>query len=227
VVLYELLTGRLPFNGATAEGSLRQRIELAPLSLRALNPEISVALEAVVLRALSPRPIDRFQSAGDLRDALRASAPAASAPDAPTQRYALPMLDPPEDSEATHPHASVQRRGHRLPLIALGVAGILLAAIVGLLSAASSREAPAAAESSPIAVEPTPAPPIPEPTLAPTSVLAVDPPANPPPAPVSNPGPPQQSKPAPATKVQKNDDKDEKKDEKKSGNQGNGNRGRD
>jgi hypothetical protein len=112
--------------------------------------------------------------------------------------------------------------------MALVAAGVLLAGVADLLSATSSREAPAAAESPGMTAEPTPIPATPNPTAEPTPMLAVEPPANRPPAGVSNPEPPPQAKPAPAIKVQKNDDKEDKKDEKKEEKKpGNGGRGRD
>ncbi len=77
VVLYELLTGRLPYQARTP-GALREQILFKPPTPpRALNPQVPEELEAVCLRCLSKLPSDRFPSASELASALRA-APARS-----------------------------------------------------------------------------------------------------------------------------------------------------
>jgi len=53
LVLYEMLTGRLPFAGKSAAESMMRRMHEDPPSPRELNPEISEALESVLLRALA------------------------------------------------------------------------------------------------------------------------------------------------------------------------------
>jgi hypothetical protein len=72
-ILYELLAGRLPFEGPLH--ALPQRVvEDAPPSPRRFNPHIPRALEAICLKALAKRPGDRYASAAglarDLRDFL-------------------------------------------------------------------------------------------------------------------------------------------------------------
>jgi predicted Ser/Thr protein kinase len=71
VVLYESISGRTPFKGANYNALLRQIVEDTPPSLQ----ELSVAdadLSAIVARALSKLPSDRFQSMGELGRALAA-----------------------------------------------------------------------------------------------------------------------------------------------------------
>ncbi|HEY8430506.1 MAG TPA: serine/threonine-protein kinase [Sandaracinaceae bacterium] len=74
VVLYEAMTGRLPY---TAEGVGDLIIDIvgggAP-PLATLRPEIGEPLSDVVARAMSPRREDRYQSAREMRDALLAAA---------------------------------------------------------------------------------------------------------------------------------------------------------
>ncbi len=71
VVLFELLTGRLPFEGEGA-AALGARIATEPLpDLRALRPDVPPALVDVVARCLSKRPRDRFANIGALVAALR------------------------------------------------------------------------------------------------------------------------------------------------------------
>lgn len=66
VVGYELLTGRRPFAGNTAQAIVAaQMTETAP-DLRTSRPAVPVPLAAVLMRALERRPADRWQSAGDM-----------------------------------------------------------------------------------------------------------------------------------------------------------------
>ena len=71
VILYELLTGRLPFEGP-AHALPAQVVEDSPPSPRLLNPAIPRELEAVCLMALAKRPEDRYGSAAGLAQDLRA-----------------------------------------------------------------------------------------------------------------------------------------------------------
>ncbi|MGI5862304.1 MAG: serine/threonine protein kinase [Myxococcales bacterium] len=69
IVLYELLTGRRPFDGKMMEVLGRiVRGELQPPS--ALVPDLPRELEEIVMRALATRPEDRFQNALEMHDAL-------------------------------------------------------------------------------------------------------------------------------------------------------------
>ena len=73
VVLYELLTGTLPFAAPTPVAMmLAHRTEVPePPSMRATRWPISADLDAVVMQALQKRPADRFHSAGAMGQALR------------------------------------------------------------------------------------------------------------------------------------------------------------
>src|SRR5262249_46080945 len=83
VILYELLTGRLPFEGP-AYALPAQVVEDAPPSPRLLNRAIPRDLEAICLKALAKRPEERYASAAglaaDLRAFLRRDPPAADRP---------------------------------------------------------------------------------------------------------------------------------------------------
>jgi eukaryotic-like serine/threonine-protein kinase len=70
VVLYEMLTGRVPFKGETPAATAYMHIlqQVVPPSL--INPEVPAALEAIVLRALAKDPGDRYASAGELASDL-------------------------------------------------------------------------------------------------------------------------------------------------------------
>jgi serine/threonine protein kinase len=70
VVLYLLLTGHLPFTGATSNAVMDGHLHSLPEPLRRLNRSVPPAMEAVVLRALAKHPDDRYQGASELGAAL-------------------------------------------------------------------------------------------------------------------------------------------------------------
>ena len=62
VVLYEMITGRLPFEGDTPVSVAIQHINSIPLSPRELDPTIPEALEAITMKAMAPNPDNRYPS---------------------------------------------------------------------------------------------------------------------------------------------------------------------
>ncbi len=70
VVLYEMLTGRLPFEGDNPFAVAMQQINGVPPRPTRLNAAIPPAVEAVVLRALAKDPTARFASARDMKAAV-------------------------------------------------------------------------------------------------------------------------------------------------------------
>ena len=63
VILYEICTGALPFHGDTASDILMQHIHGTPISPALINPHISPALTAAILRSLARDPAARYPSA--------------------------------------------------------------------------------------------------------------------------------------------------------------------
>lgn len=89
VVLFEMLTGQVPFQADSAVAVALKHVDEAPPRLRAINPRVSLEAEAIVLRAMEKDPNRRYQSAAEMRDALRAAqANAAVASSATTTRIA-------------------------------------------------------------------------------------------------------------------------------------------
>lgn len=70
IVLYEALTGQLPFIGDSLVAVAMMQVHDPPVPLRAIRPEISVQTEAVVMKALAKDPAKRYQSANEMRAAL-------------------------------------------------------------------------------------------------------------------------------------------------------------
>ena len=70
VILYEMLTGVVPFHDDNLYAAMHKKVETLPVPPRRLRPEIDPALEEVVLQALEPEPASRFGSAFEMREAL-------------------------------------------------------------------------------------------------------------------------------------------------------------
>jgi eukaryotic-like serine/threonine-protein kinase len=73
VMLYEALTGRVPFEGESAVAVAMKQVAQTPLRPSSINPRVSLALDAVVMRALEKDPGQRFQSADAFIAALDAA----------------------------------------------------------------------------------------------------------------------------------------------------------
>ena len=74
VVLYEMLTGSVPFVGEDPAQVMNARLTEAPVAPRTLKPELDPELERIVLRALSKDPKDRFRDARSMRSVLESFA---------------------------------------------------------------------------------------------------------------------------------------------------------
>ena len=60
IILFELLTGRVPYHGSSAFATLRQHLEKPVPSARALVPSVPPQLDAAIARAAAKRPADRY-----------------------------------------------------------------------------------------------------------------------------------------------------------------------
>jgi serine/threonine-protein kinase len=132
IMLFELLTSRVPFNGESAVSiALKHVSEPAP-PVRSVRPDIHPALEAIIARALVKDPAGRFQSAEEfilaLDDARRAIT--TGGPGEHTARYAPvagPPLPPyPGDDDG-------ERERGKWPFIALGLVILALLAFGAFL----------------------------------------------------------------------------------------------
>ena len=71
-VLYEMLAGRPPFDGPSAQAVIARHLVEKPPPIRSARPSVSVALERAVLKALEKVPADRFATTSQFADAVRA-----------------------------------------------------------------------------------------------------------------------------------------------------------
>ncbi|MDP9342611.1 MAG: Stk1 family PASTA domain-containing Ser/Thr kinase [Actinomycetota bacterium] len=145
IVLYELLTGRVPFTGSSPVAVAYRHVTEEPVPPSAVRPGVPPALEAITLRALAKDPAQRYQSAELMRSDLEAVARAGAAASATavgepdTERLDRdrtatlpPVVAPPtQPSPAGRPPA--RRRAWPFVLAAVAVLAIVALIVVGLL----------------------------------------------------------------------------------------------
>ena len=67
-LLYELLTGTPPFTGDSAVAVAYQHVREDPIPPSRVNPDVSPAIDAIVLKAMAKNPANRYQSAAEMRE---------------------------------------------------------------------------------------------------------------------------------------------------------------
>lgn len=66
VVLYEMLTGSLPFQSDSAVSVALMQLQNEAVRPKSINPDIAVGLEQIIIRAMQKNPADRYQSAAEM-----------------------------------------------------------------------------------------------------------------------------------------------------------------
>jgi serine/threonine-protein kinase len=121
-ILYEMLTGNLPFAGESALAVMRAKTDGEPRPLTYFAPDIDPHLEAIVLKAIERLPRDRYQSAAELLHDLR-------------NPSAVPLRDP-----ASRPRRGRGRipRRFAMPLVVVAI----LAGLSALIALTGRRPPP-------------------------------------------------------------------------------------
>lgn len=105
VTLFQMLSGELPYQADTPIGMIAAHMSQPVPDIRVLCPELSIAVQQVIEKALAKDPNMRFQSAGELASALRAALantrPISSAADA--QEFNQPQAEQPASSTRLRP----------------------------------------------------------------------------------------------------------------------------
>jgi serine/threonine-protein kinase len=139
VVLYELLTGSVPFEGDSAVTIALKQVSAEPTPPSRRNPEVTSALDAVVMRSLAKDPQARFASADEfiaaLQQAREGISPAPGFNGAPPTQTAAAaaLVVPPLPPEEARSAEEDMRKRKRAWWIAAGVAALVIVAAVLLL----------------------------------------------------------------------------------------------
>lgn len=92
IMLYRLMSGRLPFEGGNPATVMMNHVTEPPERPSLFAPDLSPAIESVILKAIAKEPSDRFQDAAELGSALEAAAGSGTAvaiPTSPTKPEAV------------------------------------------------------------------------------------------------------------------------------------------
>jgi len=147
VILYELLTGVVPFEGETAVAIAFKQVSATPRPPSELNPRLPHSLDAVVLRALAKDPIERYADDDELIAALEAERellggngyvpaplPAEPSYEPPTgMMFAAPLPYAPDTAPAQN-----GGRDRRILWWSLGILAVAAVAVAAILLLSSS-----------------------------------------------------------------------------------------
>ena len=114
VILYEMLAGRLPFDGPTTGDILVSLLDRTPQPLARYAPETSAELQGVISRLLAKDCVDRYQTADELHHDLKRLQQGQPLSDSRTDWLIL-ALNPSENSPATNPFGSSASRQSSSP----------------------------------------------------------------------------------------------------------------
>ena len=143
VILYEALTGRVPFEADSAVAIAMKQVSQTPQRPSSIAPTVSPALDAVAMRALEKDPGQRFQSAAAFIAALDAALEEPGVPVGGTAVFAPPPVaaTPAEANEIEERREEERRWNRRWLLVALAA---LLGVLAGLaLTRDTTTEVPA------------------------------------------------------------------------------------
>ncbi len=169
VVLFEMLTGRVPFSADTPYAVVHDHI-FSPLPLpTSINPAITPELERVVLKALAKERDDRYQTVGEMTTALEKAASGwreAQPEPAALAAETAEALPPPVETEAAAPKKKKKKKLKRWQWIVLGGAGLLLCFCCFLAAVNSQQKRKQAGPLPPTATAPVPPTAVPDDAVA-------------------------------------------------------------
>jgi serine/threonine protein kinase len=137
IILYEMLTGMVPFDDPSPTAVALQHITQPPPAPRSLNPSLNLEVETVLLKVLSKSPQDRYQSGRELITALEGALQNNERIESPAPLPPLP--------------AGIQPRS--LPAVSLMTASEVVASQMSLANSSVAR--PPLQESPPVQRQPT------------------------------------------------------------------------
>lgn len=151
IVLYEMVTGRVPYVAETPVAVVFKHIQDPLPSARKFNPSLPQEVELILLKALAKSPNDRYQTAAAFVQAIRRAIPDEDAPDISEQLAkelpaAYAPTVPPQPMAASAASQPAGSKGLRLGLASLLTCGVLgaiaLAAIAFMAMDRSNSDTP-------------------------------------------------------------------------------------
>lgn len=127
VVMYEMLTGALPFNATTATELARMHLDVQPPLLTEMLPDISPTLEQILLKVLSKEPSARYRTADQLGRVLLNFGDARTAPALALTPEAAPVM------EYTIPPVTEETASLNIDWVSVGLGLLALLAVGGLI----------------------------------------------------------------------------------------------
>jgi serine/threonine protein kinase len=215
VILYQMVTGLLPFESDTPVGFLMKHLTDTPMPPSQKQPEVEVPpeLEALIMRALAKNPADRFANAEEMRAELiacvpgdasasprTASAPSIAAPATPARSTGKSAPAPTKAKAARTEEAETPpaKSGGKMGMVAAAAAVLVIGGAAGAYFATrGGGTAPAVAQTPAQVVQPPSAPPVP---AVPAQPAVAQPPVQPvaqPPVAVQPPTPVEPAQPPP------------------------------
>lgn len=144
VVIYELLTGEKAFSANSVHATMMKLVQSTPEAPSVFNPTLPKALDAVIVKALSKSPDERFQSAAEFARALepfrQGSNNSTQSSTAATGDETLLISRPNQNTSASN-HKAVGKRQFPMAVLIGVVAALLLTAGVGFYTF-SGKDAP-------------------------------------------------------------------------------------
>ncbi len=134
VVMYEALTGQLPFTAETAQEYANKHLFEIPISPKRLNPQITDELDSVILKVLSKEPSQRYRTADQMGRVLQTNIRLGET--ASPEKFFTPK-DPAATSVSpvtlTKPGQSFSQQVNRIDWITIGLGLLTVAAVGGLI----------------------------------------------------------------------------------------------
>jgi hypothetical protein len=128
VVMYQLAAGRVPFEGSTPMGTVLMHIQEPVPRPGRFNPNLSPAVEKVILRAMEKNPEDRFPTVAAMNQAYQAAVRGAPQTEAEWLQLRSPG-DVAVARQVSHPAEAGAGGSRRSPIVWL-LAGVVLALVV-------------------------------------------------------------------------------------------------